>query len=118
MAAALRIADLALARAGAVTLAELTATRTPAVLMPYPYHTDNHQTANADKLAKTGAAIRVVDAKDTATNADRLQNILLPLMEDPLRLHRMSVAYGPPTVQSSAETVSRHLLEIGQFNRS
>lgn len=44
---AMRIADLAIARAGASTIAELTQTETPAILIPFPYATDNHQEKNA-----------------------------------------------------------------------
>ena len=118
MAGALRIADLALARAGAVTLAELAVTSTPAILMPYPFHRDNHQTANANIIVKKGAAIIVPDAKHAPTNADRLQDVLLPLMCDSQVLSRMSAAYGARAVPSSAETVTRHLLELGISNPS
>lgn len=44
---AMRIADLAICRAGASTIAELTETETPAILIPFPYATDNHQEKNA-----------------------------------------------------------------------
>jgi UDP-N-acetylglucosamine--N-acetylmuramyl-(pentapeptide) pyrophosphoryl-undecaprenol N-acetylglucosamine transferase len=49
-------ADFALSRAGGSTLAELTATGTPSILVPYPHATDNHQEANAQILAEAGAA--------------------------------------------------------------
>ncbi len=44
---AMEIADLAICRAGASTIAELTETQTPALLIPFPYATDNHQEKNA-----------------------------------------------------------------------
>jgi len=44
---AMQIADLAITRAGASTIAELTETETPAILIPFPYATDNHQEKNA-----------------------------------------------------------------------
>lgn len=44
---AMEIADLAVCRAGASTIAELTATETPAILIPFPFATDNHQEKNA-----------------------------------------------------------------------
>jgi UDP-N-acetylglucosamine--N-acetylmuramyl-(pentapeptide) pyrophosphoryl-undecaprenol N-acetylglucosamine transferase len=47
-------AHLAICRAGASTVAELAATGRPAVLIPYPYATDDHQTANARAFAAAG----------------------------------------------------------------
>lgn len=56
-------ADFVLARAGASTLAELTALGLPSILVPYPYSAGNHQELNADVLADAGAAIKV-DQRD------------------------------------------------------
>jgi UDP-N-acetylglucosamine--N-acetylmuramyl-(pentapeptide) pyrophosphoryl-undecaprenol N-acetylglucosamine transferase len=55
-------ADLVLARAGASTLAELAAVGKPAVLVPYPHATQDHQTANARRYASGGAAVVAADA--------------------------------------------------------
>ncbi len=57
MAAIYSAADLVVSRAGAGTLAELIRCHTPAVLVPYPYATDDHQTANARFLEQRGGAI-------------------------------------------------------------
>jgi UDP-N-acetylglucosamine--N-acetylmuramyl-(pentapeptide) pyrophosphoryl-undecaprenol N-acetylglucosamine transferase len=54
-------ADLVLARAGASTIAELTATGKPAILVPYPFAADDHQTTNAARFAATGAAVVLAD---------------------------------------------------------
>lgn len=56
-------ADVVIARAGASTLAELAATGTPAILVPYPYAADDHQTANAAVFADAGAAVVLADAE-------------------------------------------------------
>jgi UDP-N-acetylglucosamine--N-acetylmuramyl-(pentapeptide) pyrophosphoryl-undecaprenol N-acetylglucosamine transferase len=61
MADAYAAADLVLARAGASTLAELTATGRPALLVPYPHAADDHQSANAAALVETGAAVLLDD---------------------------------------------------------
>jgi UDP-N-acetylglucosamine--N-acetylmuramyl-(pentapeptide) pyrophosphoryl-undecaprenol N-acetylglucosamine transferase len=50
-------ADLVICRAGAVTIAELSAGGMASVLVPFPYATDDHQSANAKFLAERGAAI-------------------------------------------------------------
>lgn len=52
-------ADLAICRAGALTLAELAAAGVPAVLVPYPHAVDDHQTRNAEAMVAAGAACRV-----------------------------------------------------------
>ena len=52
MASVWALADLAIARAGASTCAELTACGVPSILLPYPFHKDMHQLANARELVK------------------------------------------------------------------
>lgn len=52
-------ADLVLCRAGALTVAELCAAGLGSILVPYPYAVDDHQTANANYLAQSGAAILI-----------------------------------------------------------
>ncbi len=66
-------ADLVLARAGASTLGELAATGRPAVLVPYPHAADDHQRANAERFAASGAAV-VLDDRDLA--AGKLRSAL------------------------------------------
>jgi UDP-N-acetylglucosamine--N-acetylmuramyl-(pentapeptide) pyrophosphoryl-undecaprenol N-acetylglucosamine transferase len=59
--AAYAAADLIVARAGASTLAELAATGTPALLVPYPHATADHQTRNAEVFVRAGAARMLAD---------------------------------------------------------
>jgi UDP-N-acetylglucosamine--N-acetylmuramyl-(pentapeptide) pyrophosphoryl-undecaprenol N-acetylglucosamine transferase len=63
--AAYAAADLVVARAGASTLAELSATGTPALLVPYPHATADHQTRNAAVFARDGAARVIADRELT-----------------------------------------------------
>lgn len=63
MAQALCAADLVVARAGAITISEITALGKPAILIPSPNVTDNHQEHNAQTLGKAGAAM-VITEKD------------------------------------------------------
>jgi UDP-N-acetylglucosamine--N-acetylmuramyl-(pentapeptide) pyrophosphoryl-undecaprenol N-acetylglucosamine transferase len=62
---ALAAADVAVFRAGAVGLAELTACGFPAILVPYPSAAENHQEFNARVLAEKGAAVVIPDAELT-----------------------------------------------------
>ncbi|MBI5022396.1 MAG: undecaprenyldiphospho-muramoylpentapeptide beta-N-acetylglucosaminyltransferase [Ignavibacteriales bacterium] len=57
------VADVVISRAGATTIAELTRLGKPAILVPYPYATADHQTENARSLAAAGAALVVDDSK-------------------------------------------------------
>jgi len=67
MAEAYQWADLVIARAGASTIAELTAIGIAAILVPYPYAVDDHQTANANFLVTANAA-RLLPHKDFSAN--------------------------------------------------
>jgi UDP-N-acetylglucosamine--N-acetylmuramyl-(pentapeptide) pyrophosphoryl-undecaprenol N-acetylglucosamine transferase len=82
-------AHLVLARAGASTVAELTASGRPSILVPYPHATDDHQTANARAIDEVGASIRVANA---AFTPDWLARTLGELAADPARLARMAAA--------------------------
>ena len=63
MADAYAAADVVVARAGASTLAELNALRKPAILIPYPHATENHQAENAQRVVATGRAVTIRDSE-------------------------------------------------------
>jgi UDP-N-acetylglucosamine--N-acetylmuramyl-(pentapeptide) pyrophosphoryl-undecaprenol N-acetylglucosamine transferase len=66
-------ADIIIGRAGATSMAEITAIGLPAILIPYPYAADNHQVKNALSLSSRGAAEMITeDVLDGKTLADRL----------------------------------------------
>jgi UDP-N-acetylglucosamine--N-acetylmuramyl-(pentapeptide) pyrophosphoryl-undecaprenol N-acetylglucosamine transferase len=89
MAAAYRGAKLVVARAGASTLAELTALGVPSILIPFPHAADDHQTANARDLEERGAA-RVL--AQTKTSAEQLAEAIAGLLADDAALEHMSEA--------------------------
>jgi len=90
MAKAMAAADLIVSRAGGSTLAEIMAMGRPSILIPYPFHRDQHQVANARCLSDCGAAHLMVDAVDTETNAPVLRAALHELMTDDTRRTRMA----------------------------
>jgi UDP-N-acetylglucosamine--N-acetylmuramyl-(pentapeptide) pyrophosphoryl-undecaprenol N-acetylglucosamine transferase len=82
-------ADLIVSRAGATTMAELAAAGRPAILVPYPYATDDHQRHNAEAVERAGAAIVVLDKElEGNTLFDRIRE----LTADRARLARMATA--------------------------
>lgn len=80
-------ADLVIARSGAMTLAELTASGTPSLLVPYPYAKDNHQYFNAMKLVSVGAAWMIEESQLTP---DALYVALERAYDSPDRLIEMA----------------------------
>ena len=84
-----KAADVVVCRAGATTIAELTAAGTPAVLIPLPTAADDHQRRNAEVLARAGAA-ELIDQK-TLTGA-LIAERLLALVTDEGRRQRMAEA--------------------------
>ena len=89
MPAALAAATLLVCRAGAMTLAEITARGKPAILVPFPGAVDDHQTANARALVDSGAAIRIADRD---LSGESLASTVVELLSDPARLRRMGEA--------------------------
>ncbi len=86
---AIAAADLVVSRAGATTIAELTALGAPAIVVPYPYATDDHQTRNAEALVTHGAAVLIPDAE---LDSERFAGELLGLLGDVGRRATMSAA--------------------------
>ncbi len=86
MATAYAWADVVVARAGALTVAELTAAGLAAILVPYPYAVDDHQTKNAAQVVAAGAARLIPEAE---LSAERLASELRALLATPGRLLEM-----------------------------
>ncbi|HXH03913.1 MAG TPA: undecaprenyldiphospho-muramoylpentapeptide beta-N-acetylglucosaminyltransferase [Candidatus Competibacteraceae bacterium] len=111
MAAAYGWADLVVCRAGALTVAELAAAGIGALLVPFPFAVDDHQTANAGYLARAGAAeILPQDGLDAAQLAARLG----ALLDDRTRLLAMAEAARSLAQSEAAERVAQHCLELAR----
>ncbi len=81
------VADLAVCRAGAMTIAELTACGVAAILIPYPHATHDHQTHNARGLVDRDAAEMIAD-KDL--EPESLARKIEGLIRDEARLRRLA----------------------------
>ncbi len=102
-------ADLVLARAGAMTIAELACVARAAVLVPYPHAADNHQMANAESYAQGGAAEVWEQGRFTPF---RLAERLRELAETRAPLERMAQAAATQARPSAAAQVAECLLEF------
>ena len=108
MAEAYGWADLVLCRAGALTIAELAAAGVGALLVPFPFAVDDHQTANARFLEQGGAAWICQQADLTA---ERLAAALRDLLGDRARLLAMARAARSLAKVDAAERVAQACLE-------
>lgn len=111
MAAAYGWADLAIARAGALTVAELAAAGLPAVLVPFPFAVDDHQTANARALVERDAAVLM--PQDHLT-PERLAATLRELLGDREHLRAMAGHARELGRPDAAARVAELCLEAGR----
>jgi UDP-N-acetylglucosamine--N-acetylmuramyl-(pentapeptide) pyrophosphoryl-undecaprenol N-acetylglucosamine transferase len=87
MSSAYALADLIVCRAGATTVAELTRTGSPAVLIPLASSAESHQLENARILERSGAAAVV---KESEIESGRLESVLIELLSQPERREAMA----------------------------
>lgn len=106
MPAAMNEARLIMCRSGASTIAELKLAGVPALLVPFPQATGDHQTFNAKSLEESGAGILIPE--DQLPNA---ASQLRELLEDPEKLSRMAQAY-PPCERNAAEVCAEIALAL------
>ena len=104
--------DLAISRSGASSCAELTACGVASVLMPYPYHKDMHQRANAKVLAEAGAAVLVDDEKDAKKNAKKLAGVVGPLLYEQTKRAAMAAAAKRLGRPDAADAVASLVIEM------
>src|SRR5256885_2255976 len=111
------LADLAVSRAGASSVAELCACGVPSILMPYPFHKDMHQRANAKVLADANAAIIVEDQKEKTKTAPQLQPALESLLYDAPKRTAMAAAAKALGKPDAADQVARVIEELAGASR-
>lgn len=111
MADALGRADLAVCRAGALTVAELCAAGRPAILVPFAAATHAHQEENARALERAGAAVVVPEAE---LSGERLAAAVTGLLDDPERLRRMGEAARSLARPGADERIVDLVMEIAR----
>ena len=99
-------ADLVLCRAGASTIAELTAIARPAVLVPSPNVVADHQTKNARVLANAGGAVLLPESE---SSGEKLYSLITKLLGDGARRETMSRALRDMGVPDAAEQIYKTL---------
>ncbi|MGF1489131.1 MAG: undecaprenyldiphospho-muramoylpentapeptide beta-N-acetylglucosaminyltransferase [Prochloraceae cyanobacterium] len=109
MAALLQRADLVISRAGAGTLTELAITNTPAILIPYPYAAEDHQSFNAKVFEAAGGAI-VFPQQDLDSSV--LERAVLDLIKDREKLAQMAANLDNIAVKDSAERLASLVKDI------
>ncbi len=109
------LTDLMICRAGAMTLAEITVCGLPAILIPYPHSTGDHQMINAQAMEKNGAAILINDKELTG---EILAKTLLDLLEDNQTLAKMAAASKKLGKPDAAEKIAQAVLNLVSSQRS
>ncbi len=102
-------AELAVCRAGAMTLAELAIAGLPAVLVPFPHAADDHQSANAKSVEHAGAAIVVADHE---LSGMKLMSLLGQLKSDHETLDSMRVAMKSLARPNAADEIAQIALAL------
>jgi UDP-N-acetylglucosamine--N-acetylmuramyl-(pentapeptide) pyrophosphoryl-undecaprenol N-acetylglucosamine transferase len=111
MPAVLSQAAVCVARAGALTLAELAIMRRPAILIPLPTAADDHQTMNALAFERAGAAVLLPQASASAT---RLGDLVDEILQDPARRASMAAAMGSLARAAATHDIVAELAAIAR----
>ena len=106
---AMNAADLVISRAGASTLAELTAIGKPAILVPSPYVTDNHQEHNARAIENGGGA-KVLLENDLSV--ETIEKLIKETVENPELLEKMKQGSLKMGVPDSADVIYNEIMSL------
>jgi UDP-N-acetylglucosamine--N-acetylmuramyl-(pentapeptide) pyrophosphoryl-undecaprenol N-acetylglucosamine transferase len=109
MAALLQRANLAISRSGAGSLTELAVCGTPAILIPYPFAAEDHQTYNAQVFTSVGAALMFQQRELTV---EKLQTEVLRLLQSPQQLKAMGEKAKTIAPADSAEKLAQLVREM------
>ena len=104
-----KISDLVVTRAGATTICELASTRTPALFIPSPYVTENHQYKNAMSLVNESAGF-ILEEKDL--NSKNLINKIDSLLNDEKRLKEVKKNLEKFDIEDSSERIFNEIKKL------
>jgi UDP-N-acetylglucosamine--N-acetylmuramyl-(pentapeptide) pyrophosphoryl-undecaprenol N-acetylglucosamine transferase len=102
------VADLVVARAGAITVSELSLVKKPAILVPYPYASEDHQTKNAMALADKNAAIHIPDFEAS----EKLVDTIIQLMKDENKRKELESNLALLAIENSANKIAKEVLSL------
>jgi UDP-N-acetylglucosamine--N-acetylmuramyl-(pentapeptide) pyrophosphoryl-undecaprenol N-acetylglucosamine transferase len=114
LAVAYSMSDVTLCRAGAMTIAELTAKHKPAIFVPYPYAAQDHQMHNGRYMESRGCAIVI---PQNALNADKLVETVLGLLHDDVKLKNMQKAAETMSKPNAASDIATQLKKLGELSQ-
>ena len=103
MLSVLKKTDLIVTRAGASTIAEITAIGVPAIMIPSPHVTHNHQEKNANVLGDNGSAVVI---KEKELTSDKLMSTIDSLIKDDKKLKEMKESSKKLGVRDSATKIA------------
>jgi len=115
MSAALMWADLVVCRAGAMTLAELQTIGKPAILVPFPFATDDHQLKNAQDYAASGAAKVLEDGQCDEQSLTEIVDKLFNNEEELAGMKKATESFSRP---HAAQTIANDLLRLASRSQS
>ena len=111
---AMAAADIVVSRAGATSLAEISARALPALLVPFPFATEDHQTMNAQACVEAGAAYLVADAD---VEGPEFARKLRELIEDEDVRARMTAAARAQKTRDAAGLLADAVMEAARAQR-
>jgi len=109
MAHAYRSSNLLICRAGATSIAEITASGKASILIPFPYATNDHQTKNAEALVKAGAAVMLPEAD---LNGKKLSEIIEHIYKNPEILRDMEAKSARLGNKKAASDIVDHCISM------
>ena len=107
MAKAYAVADVVISRSGAMAVTELVITGKPAVFVPYPFASEDHQTSNALNLVKKEAACLVKDKEVPK----KLYEVVIQLLDDPYKQDVFKSNLRPLALKNAAEVIAETILK-------
>lgn len=104
-------ADLVIGRAGATTLAELLAVKTPSVLIPSPNVADDHQTYNAKEMERIGVSMMI---RESDLNDSKISQYITECLENKDQLSQMKSAFEKLPREKAAKVIVKDLLQLNK----